>query len=217
MKFFIVNRSLWVKICSNLSVVRTSDNWKLEFQSRIWNPAFGGLSKDCAYTFSIFVKLGESIFSALVESGRFFFLDVVDTNYWRHGYCLGLVVVFVDWKWSHRGGRVNKRQMFLFWSDEADRYFASSPWSWALRLLLGKIFWNRVLDIIKRCADFDGTRCGEDSQTRIRNCFQLGNVIGWIDKSLGCLEKKNTRDILCKRKKRRMLVSYWESFIINQA
>ena len=50
----------------------------------------GGLSEECTYTFSIFVKLGESIFSALVESGRFFLVEVVDTNYWRHGYCLGL-------------------------------------------------------------------------------------------------------------------------------
>ena len=50
------------------------------------------LSEECAYTFSIFVKLGESIFSALVESG-WFFVEVVDTNYWRHGYCLGLGVV----------------------------------------------------------------------------------------------------------------------------
>ena len=30
------------------------------------------LSEEFAYTFSIFVELGESIFSALVESGRFF-------------------------------------------------------------------------------------------------------------------------------------------------
>ena len=30
------------------------------------------LSEECAYTFSIFMKLGESIFSALVESGRLF-------------------------------------------------------------------------------------------------------------------------------------------------
>ena len=28
------------------------------------------------------MKLGESIFSALVESGRFFVVEVVDTNYW---------------------------------------------------------------------------------------------------------------------------------------
>ena len=27
-----------------------------------------------------------------------------------------------------------------------------------------------------------------------------GNVVGWIDKRLGCLENK-TRDILCKEKK----------------
>ena len=46
--------------------------------------------------------------------------------------------------------------------------------------------------------------------------FGLGNILNWemllaeIDKSLGCLEKKNknTRDILCKEEKR--------SFIINQ-
>ena len=31
------------------------------------------LSEECAYTFSIFMKLGESIFSAQVESGRVFF------------------------------------------------------------------------------------------------------------------------------------------------
>ena len=54
--------------------------------------------------------------------------------------------------------------------------------------------------------------------------FGLGNILNWeillaeIDKSLGCLEKKNTRDILRKKKekKKRMLVSYWKSFIINQ-
>ena len=54
------------------------------------------LSEECAYNFSIFMKLGESIFSALVESGRFFVVEVVDTNYWRHGYCLRLVVVRID-------------------------------------------------------------------------------------------------------------------------
>ena len=59
--------------------------------------------------------------------------------------------------------------------------------------------------------------------------FGLGNILNWeillaeIDKSLGCLEKKQkkTPGIFCakkkkKRKKRRMLVSYWKSFIINQ-
>ena len=29
----------------------------------------------------------------------------------------------------------------------------------------------------------------------------MGNVVGWIDKSLGCLEKN--RDVLCKKKKKR--------------
>ena len=47
--------------------------------------------------FRYFVKLGESIFSALVESGHFFFVvEVVDTNYQRHGYRLRLVVVHMD-------------------------------------------------------------------------------------------------------------------------
>ena len=36
------------------------------------------LSEECAYTLSIFVKLGESMFSALVESGRFFVSDEAD-------------------------------------------------------------------------------------------------------------------------------------------
>ena len=63
------------------------------------------------------------------------------------------IVSDLSWKWSCRGGRVTKRQMF-FVSDEADRYFVSSPWSESLRLLLGKISWNRVLDVIKRCAEF---------------------------------------------------------------
>ena len=59
------------------------------------------LAEECAYNFSIFVKLGESIFSVLVESGRFCFLfffavEVVNTNHWRHGYCLGLVVVRIN-------------------------------------------------------------------------------------------------------------------------
>ena len=97
------------------------------------NFAHWRLSEECSYTFSIFVKLGESIFSALVESHRvFFFVEFVDTNYWRHGYCLGLVVVRVDGKWSCHGGRVTKRQIF-FVSDEADRHFVSSPWSGAYR------------------------------------------------------------------------------------
>ena len=55
------------------------------------------LSEECANSFSIFMKLGESILSALVESGRLFFaVEVVDTNYWRHGYYLRLVVVRID-------------------------------------------------------------------------------------------------------------------------
>ena len=82
----------------------------------------------------------------------------------------------------------------FFVSDEADRYFVSSPWSEALRLLLGKIFWNRVLD----AQNFDRTKCGEDSQ--IQKYFELGNV-GRIYKSLGCLEK--TPRIFCEKKKKK--------------
>ena len=40
----------------------------------VGNFAHSCLSEECAYTFSIFMKLGESIFSALVESSRVFFL-----------------------------------------------------------------------------------------------------------------------------------------------
>ena len=42
----------------------------------------------------------------------------------------------------------------------------------------------------------------KNSQTRIWNCFELGNVVGQIDKSLGCLGK-NTWDILCKKKEKK--------------
>ena len=38
------------------------------------NFAHWWLSEECAYIFLIFMKWGESIFSALVESGRFFLL-----------------------------------------------------------------------------------------------------------------------------------------------
>ena len=140
-----------------------------------------------------------------------FSVEVLDTNYWRYGYRLRFVVVHIDWKWSCRGGRVTKRQMF-FVSDEADRYFLSSPWSEALELLLGKIFWNRVLDVIKRCAEFWRNQVW----WRFAD-LELGNV-GRIYKSLGCLEKK--LGIFCEKKnekRRRMLVSYWKSCIINQA
>ena len=50
----------------------------------------------------------------------------------------------------------------------------------------------------------------EPGVAKIRR-FGLGNILNWeillaeIDKSLGCLEKKpkkNTRDILCKEKKK---------------
>ena len=41
----------------------------------------------------------------------------------------------------------------------------------------------------------------ENLQTRIWNCFELGDV-GQIDKSFSCLGK-NTRDILCKKKKKK--------------
>ena len=54
--------------------------------------------------------------------------------------------------------------------------------------------------------------CAENSQTRIWDCFELGNVVGRIDKSLNWLEK-NTRGILKKEEKRGALVSYWESVI----
>ena len=53
----------------------------------------------------------------------------------------------------------------------------------------------------------------EPGVVKIRT-FGLGIVLIWemllaeIDKSLGCLGKKNTREIWCKKKKRRMLVSY---------
>ena len=54
----------------------------MEFQEHRWScpgiSHIGGLSKECAYTFSIFVKLGESIFSALVKSGQFFVSDKAD-------------------------------------------------------------------------------------------------------------------------------------------
>ena len=45
------------------------------------NFAHWWLSEECAYTFSIFVKLGESIFSALIESGRFFVSDEADRSF----------------------------------------------------------------------------------------------------------------------------------------
>ena len=47
----------------------------------------------------------------------------------------------------------------------------------------------------------------EPGVAKIRR-FGLGNILNWeillaeIDKSLGCLEKKNTRDILRKEKKK---------------
>ena len=86
----------------------------------------------------------------------------------------------------------------FFVSDDADRYFVSSPWSEALRLLLGKIYLKQGF----RCRDvqnFDRTKCGEDSQ--IWKYFELGNV-GRIYKSLGCLEKKKT-GIFCEKKKKK--------------
>ena len=116
---------------SRISVVRTFwasfHVWNLWIGNENLNPRDGilgasmGLSKNFAHwclsgetacTFSIFVRLGESIYSVLVESGRLFFVvEVVDTNYWRYGYRLRFVVVRMDWKWSRRGGRVTKRQM----------------------------------------------------------------------------------------------------------
>ena len=66
----------------------------------------------------------------------------------------------------------------------------------------------------------------EPGVAKIRR-FGLGNILNWeillaeIDKSLGCLKKnkkKKTPGIFCakkKKEKRRMLVSYWKSFIIN--
>ena len=49
---------------------------------------------------------------------------------------------------------------------------------------------------LRDAQNFDGTKCGEDSQ--IQKYFELGNV-GRIYKSLGCLEKN--QDILWKKKK----------------
>ena len=40
------------------------------------------------------------------------------------------------------------------------------------------------------------------SQTRIWNCFELGNVVGQIDGSFGCLGK-NTWNILCQKKRKK--------------
>ena len=61
---------------------------------------------------------------------------------------------------------------------------------------------RRVLMIIG-CAE------KKNSQIRIWNCFESGNVVGQIDKSLGCFGKK-TPGIFCakEKKRRRMLVSY---------
>ena len=165
---------------SNLSVVRASGDWKLKFQSKIWNPAYRsfvqGLRISVVKTFwagfhVVNLWIGSVVcwslpsMGSILDTGRshtrffevwridifgagrirpgFFFVEVVDTNYWRHGYCLGLVVVRVDWKWSRRGsrrgGRVTKRQMFFFFvSDEADRYFVSSPLEWGFKVVIGE-------------------------------------------------------------------------------
>ena len=48
--------------------------------------------------------------------------------------------------------------------------------------------------------NFDGTKCGEDSQ--IQKYFELGNV-GRIYKSLGCLEKKKTGYFVGKKKRKK--------------
>ena len=164
MGFFIVNRSLWEKKI----VVTFHWSRQVEIGNENFNPRdgilgaligvclrishIGGLNNAHILFFDIYEVGRIDIFGA----GRIrpvFSMEVLDTNYWRHGYRFRFVVVRMDWKRSCRGGRVTKRQMF-FVSDGADRYFVSSPWSEALRLLLGKIFWNRVLDVIKRCAEF---------------------------------------------------------------
>ena len=55
------------------------------------------------------------------------------------------------------------------------------PWSEALRLLLGKIFWNRVLDVIKRYAKFWQNqmwrRFADSEIFWIRKCW--GGVCFW--------------------------------------
>ena len=77
-------------------LIREMESWEHQWDCpRISH--IGGLSEECAYTFSIFVKLGELIFSALVESGRFLFFFL-----WKFLISIigdiGIVVIRMDWK-----------------------------------------------------------------------------------------------------------------------
>ena len=144
------------------------------------------------------MKLGESIFSALVESSRFFAVEVLDTNYWRHGYRFRFVVVRMVWKRSCCGGRVTKRQMF-FCVWRCRQVFCEFPLEWSFEIVIGGRYFETVFWMWLRDAqNFDRTKSGEDSQ--IRKYFGLGNV-GRIYKSLGCLEKNP--GIFCAKKKKK--------------
>ena len=199
---------------SRISVVKTFRAgfhvWNLWIGNENFYPRDGilralmGLSKHLAhwwfvwimriYFFDIYEVGGIDIFGAGRIRPVFFVVEVVDTNYWTcHGPCSLKMV-------SPRRQSNEETDVFLcltrqtgilwfppgveFWDCYWGRYFETGFWIW-----------------LRDAQNFDGTRCGEDSQIRIRKYFELGNNVGRIDKSLGCLEKKP--GIFCAKKKKK--------------
>ena len=77
-------------------------------------------------------------------------------------------------KSRHRGRATKRHFFFLCVSDEADGYFVSSPLEWVFEVLLGKIFGNRCLEIIKICAGFWWSHwmCSEIHELGFRSVFE---------------------------------------------
>ena len=154
----------------------------------------------------------------ICEVGR---IDILDAGEIRPVFCgclsiptnsearlerFGRFAVRIDWKIvsiiSRQRGRATKRQM-SFVSDKADGYFVNSPLEWGIEVLLGNMFGHKGLEIrYSRYARSFGDLIGcvrkfADSDFEL---FWGRNIVGWVDKGLGGLEK-NPRYFKGERKK----------------
>ena len=96
-------------------------------------------------------------------------------------------------------GQSNLETDIFFVFDKADGYFVNYPLEWGFEVFVEEDIQKQGvgrLDNYIYGQNFDNLIVyAENSPTQICNCFELGNVVGGMNKSLGDLGK-NTRDIL---------------------
>ena len=156
---------------------------------------------------SIFVKFGESIFGAGGIRPVFLWM-FLDTDYSEARLNASDLSLTCQLKMVSNNlaiGVEQQRDRFFFccvWRGR--RIFCEFPlWSGVLRLLLGKIYGNRGLEIIKICAEFWWSHwmCLENSWTRFCIVLNWEILLAELKKSLGGLGE-NTRDILRQKRKK---------------